>query len=279
VKTKNERIVSIFLIFLFTIVGLIALFPLCALLLASFKPTSELMRFGLNVKLQADLLTFKNYIFLFTEGAIYLEWYKNSLIITFFTTILALFFSSLVGYSLAMYNFKGKNIIFLLVLLVMMIPFEILMLPLFQMISYLKMVNTYAGVVLPMIVYPLAVFFFRQFALGLPKELMDAARIDGCTEFGVFFKVMAPLMIPAFGTMGILLSLFSWNNFLWPLLVLRSTDMATLPIALAGLINPYGGNYDILISGSMLTVLPIIIIFLFAQKYFISGLTSGGVKG
>ncbi|MFB5661297.1 carbohydrate ABC transporter permease [Alteribacillus sp. HJP-4] len=257
----------------------IALFPLLALLLASLKPTTELMRFGLNLQLQPELLSIDNYLFLFTEGSIYFRWFFNSLLVSFFTTVLALFFSSLVGYSIAMYDFKGKGIVFLLVLVVMMVPFEILMLPLFNLMSFLGLINSYTGVVLPMIVYPLAVFFFRQYSLGLPKELMDAARIDGSTEYGIFFKIMAPLMTPAYGTMAILIAMFSWNNFLWPLIVLRTTDMATLPIGLAGLLSPYGNNYDILISGSIITVLPIIIVFLFAQKYFISGITAGGVKG
>ncbi len=276
---KRHRWVS-YLLFLFMLIpALIALFPLGALILASLKPSTELMRFGLNLYPQFELWSLDNYTYLFTEGSIYFHWFKNSLIITFFSTFLALFFSSMVGYSLAMYSFRGQNIVLLLVLLVMMIPFEILMLPLFNMMIALNTVNTYAGVILPMLVHPLAVFFFRQFALGLPKELMDAARIDGCSEYGIFFKIMVPLMTPAYGAMAILLALFSWNNFLWPLVVLRTSDMFTLPIGLAGLLSPYGNNYDVLISGSVLTVIPIIIVFLFFQRYFISGLTVGGVKG
>ncbi|MDP4113795.1 MAG: arabinose ABC transporter permease AraQ, partial [Bacillota bacterium] len=120
---------------------------------------------------------------------------------------------------------------------------------------------------------------FRQYALGLPRDLLDSARMDGCTEFGIFFRIMAPLMKPAFGAMIILQSLNSWNNFLWPLIVLRSKEMFTLPIGLSSLLSPYGNNYDMLISGSVFAILPVIIIFLFFQKYFISGLTVGGVKG
>lgn len=161
----------------------------------------------------------------------------------------------------------------------MMVPLEIMMLPLFKMTVALKIVDSYTGVILPFIVAPVAVFFFRQYALGLPKALLESARVDGCTEFGIFLRIMMPLMKPAFGAMAILQAMGSWNNFLWPLIVLRSKEMFTLPIGFASLLSPYGNNYDLLISGAVLAVIPIIIIFLFFQKYFISGLTSGGIKG
>jgi len=279
-KNQSRRKWVSGLLLLFMIIPvLIAVFPLAALTIASFKPSTELMRYGLNVYPQFELWSLKNYVYLFTDGSIYFHWFKNSVLITVISTILALIFSSMVGYSLAMYRFKGQSIVLFLVLLIMLIPFEILMLPLFNMMIGLGFVNTYTGVILPMIIHPLAIFFFRQYALSLPNDLMDAARIDGCTEYGIFFRIMIPLMKPAYGAMGILLALFSWNNFLWPLVVLRTKEMLTLPIGLAGLLSPYGNNYDVLIAGSVLTVLPIIIVFIFAQKYFISSLAAGAVKG
>jgi arabinosaccharide transport system permease protein len=131
---------------------------------------------------------------------------------------------------LALYDFKGRNLIFGFVLFILMVPFEILMLPLFQLMISMNLINTYTAVILPAVVAPVAVFFFRQYAIGLPKELMDAARIDGATEYGIFFKIMLPLMAPSMAAMAILQGLGSWNNFLWPLIVLRSNDMFTLPI-------------------------------------------------
>ncbi|OYD07169.1 carbohydrate ABC transporter permease [Paludifilum halophilum] len=277
-KRRNRflSILSLLVVFFFS---LFALFPLFALLLASLKPSSELMRFGLNLKLQPELLSLKNYFYLFSEQArLYFEWYKNSLIVTLLYTAISLFLSSMVGYALAIYDFKGKNLILTLVLFVMMIPLEIMMLPLFEEMILFRLIDTYWGVVLPFAVAPFAVFFFRQYAIGLPRELLDAARIDGCSEFGIYLRIMSPLMVPAYGAMAILQAMNSWNNFLWPLVVLRSNEMFTLPIGLAGLLTPYGNNYDILISGSVLAILPIIILFIFFQRYFISGLTLGGVK-
>ncbi|WP_460415741.1 carbohydrate ABC transporter permease [Planifilum fimeticola] len=278
--TAERRVVLRVFIAIF-LVGLsfVVLFPFLALLLASFKSASELMRFGLNLRLDFDVLSLKNYLYLFSEqGKIYWTWYKNSLLITLLFTAISLFLSSLVGYALAVYNFKGKNTVLFLVLFLMMIPLEILMLPLFEEMIAFRLVDTYWGVIVPFAVSPFAVFFFRQYAVSLPRDLLDAARIDGCSEFGIYLRIMSPLMIPAFGAMGILQALHSWNNFLWPLVVLRTDEMFTLPIGLAGLLTPYGNNYDVLISGAVLTVIPIIILFFFFQRYFISGLTIGAVK-
>jgi len=278
-ETKANKVQSTLLLLFFIGLSILTLLPFAAILLASFKPSSELLRFGLNLKIQPELLTLSNYEYIFTEGKRFLVWYKNSIFITLLFTVFSIFVSSMVGYALAVYNFKGKTLIFTLVLLSLMIPVEIMMLPLYKEMIFMKLVNTYWGVILPFLATPYAIFFFRQYALGLPKGLIDAARVDGCTEIGIYFRIMAPLMVPAFGSMAILQAMHSWNNFLWPLIVLRTEDMFTIPIGLAGLLSPYGNNYDLLISGSVLSVLPILVVFLFFQRYFISGLTLGGVKG
>ena len=261
------------------LICLIALFPVVMLIISSFRPSYELMRTGISLVFDWSTLNFQNYQYIITQAAGYWSWYMNSLIISAITIVLSLFFSAMVGYALAVYDFRGKNLFFIFVVFILMVPFEILMLPLFQMMINFQFVDTYVGVLLPMVVAPIAVFFFRQYAIGLPAELMDAARIDGATEYGIYFKVMLPLMIPSLGAMAILQGLGSWNNFLWPLIVLRSNDMFTLPIGLATLLTPYGNNYDVLIAGSVMTIIPIIILFIFFQRYFISGLTVGGVKG
>ncbi|MGP4039351.1 carbohydrate ABC transporter permease [Gracilibacillus sp. D59] len=261
------------------IVCLIALFPVIMLLISSLRPSSELMRTGISLAFDWSILNFDNYDYIFTQAGDYWTWYTNSLIISAVTIVLSLFFSSMVGYALAVYDFKGRNLFFTFVVFILMVPFEILMLPLFQMMIKVQLVDSYLGVILPMVVAPIAVFFFRQYALGLPVQLMDAARIDGSTEYGIFFKIMLPLMGPSLGAMAILQGLGSWNNFLWPLIVLRSNDMFTLPIGLATLLTPYGNNYDVLIAGSVMTIVPIIILFIFFQRYFVAGLTTGGVKG
>ncbi|WP_026673362.1 carbohydrate ABC transporter permease [Alkalihalobacterium bogoriense] len=278
-KQKNNPLLTWFLTIGFVVIAFVALFPLFTLILSSFRPATDLMRNGISLVFDPNTLTLNNYIYIFNEAGVYWKWFGNSVWISMVIVVLSLLFSSMVGYALAVYDFKGKNFFFLLVLVILMIPFEILMLPLFQLMIKLKLVDTYSAVILPAIVAPIAVFFFRQYALGLPKELMDAARIDGCTEYGIFFRIMLPLMGPSLAAMAILQGLNSWNNFLWPLVVLRSNDMFTLPIGLATLLTPYGNNYDILLAGSVMTIVPIVILFIFFQRYFVAGLTVGGVKG
>ena len=277
---SKDKIQTAVILFVLSLFALFALAPFFFMLLSSFKPGDQIIKNGISAKINFDIMSWENYKILFTErNGIYLEWYKNSVIITTIQTAVAVFLSSWVGYGLAVYEFKGKNIIFILVLVLMMVPIEILILPLYRLSVSLKIIDTYAGVILPFIVPPMAVFFFRQFAVGLPTELIDAARIDGASEFGIFFKIMMPLMKPAYGAMIILQAMFSWNAFVWPLIVLRSNENFTLPIGLSSLITPYGNSYDMLFSGAVISVVPIIILFMFKQNSFISGLTVGGVKG
>ncbi|WP_040951927.1 carbohydrate ABC transporter permease [Gorillibacterium massiliense] len=280
-KTKFTLSSALMLI-LFLVLAVLMLFPLYALFLASLKPATELFRYGLNVRWDLDVMGFANYKSIFSgkgDASHYFGWYKNSLVITILFTLLSLLLSSMVGYGLGMYRFKGRNLIFTLVLVVMMIPVEIILLPLYKLMISMKLINTIWGVILPFIVSPLPIFFFRQFALGLPKDFMDAGRIDGCTEYGIFFRIMVPLMAPAFGAITILQAMNSWNNFLWPLIVLRTTEQFTLPIGLASFVSPLGNNYEALIAGAVLAILPILVVFLFFQRFFMEGLTVGGVKG
>lgn len=275
-KGKWARVITFLMLLFFSIFALV---PFYFMLVSSFKPGSELIRYGINLKLQPEIMSLKNYFLLFTgKEGIYLHWYKNSVLITFFQTLVAVFLSAAVGYGLAIYRFRGRNLIFITVLIVMMVPIEILMLPLYELIVRLRIIDTYAGVILPFAVPPFAVFFFRQYALGLPRDLLDAGRIDGCSEYGIYFKIMMPLMKPAFGAIIILQAMFSWNSLVWPLIALRSNEHMTLPIGLSSLITPYGHNYDMLMAGAVLSVLPIIIIYILNQKAFISGLTIGAFK-
>ncbi len=258
----------------------IAMLPFAFMFLSSLKPGQEMLRKGLSLTYEPGISSLKNYEALNTyRDGIYWQWYKSSAVIMLLQTVIGLFFGSLVGYGLAMYQFKGRNLIFTLVLLVMMIPFEILLLPLYRTLIRVKLTDTYFGVILPYLVPPFMVFFFRQYVQGLPRELLEAGRIDGCTDYGVFFRIMTPIMIPAFGAMAILSCMNSWNNLLWPLIVLSTNEKFTIPIGMGTTITPYGNAFDVLMPGAVMAVVPIVIIYLFAQKTFIAGLTAGSVKG
>lgn len=271
---------SVLVFLILTVLAVFCLAPFFFLLLSSFRPGVEMIRNGISLNIDFSALNLNNYwLLLKGKDGIYPLWYINSVIITVVHTILSLLLTSMVGYGLAIYNFKGRNLIFTIVLVVMMIPIEILILPLYKLAITIDLIDSYMGVILPFVVAPTSIFFFRQYADTLPKELLDAARIDGCGEIRIFFQIMMPLMLPAFGAMGILQAMFSWNSFVWPLIVLRSSNMLTLPIGLQSLITPYGNNYDLLFPGAVMSVIPIILLFIINQKAFISGLTMGGVKG
>ena len=284
---SNRRVASVLATGLFVILcGFIA-FPLLAGLLASFRPGRELVQNGLAINWDFKTMTLDNYKYLFglggenskVDSAKYFMWYKNSLILTLLTVVLTLLVCYFVAYGLTMYKFRLQGFLFFMVIATMCVPFEILMLPLYQEVTTLHIINTRAGVILPGLCAASTIFFFRQYMQSLPHELLDAARIDGCTEYGISVKIMMPITKPAFASMAILCAMGSWNNMLWPMLVFRDTNKFTLQIGLNTLLTPYGNNYDLLIAGSMFGIIPILVIYLIFQRYLIEGMTSGAVKG
>ena len=288
-KNKKNRIggtkTTIFTILstgLFAVLSFLIVFPVFAGLIASFRPGRELIRKGLSINLDISTMSLDNYIYLFSgneDSQKYFMWFKNSLVLTVLTVVLTLLICYFVAYGLSMYDYKLKNFLFFLVIATMMVPFEILMLPLYREIINLKLIDTIWGVMLPGLCGASTIFFFRQYMIGLPKELLDAGRIDGATEYGICVKIMLPITKPAFASMAILCSMGAWNNMLWPLMVFRSAEKFTLPIGLNSLLTPYGNNYDVLIAGSMFSIIPVLVVFLCFQKYFIDGMTAGAVKG
>lgn len=279
---KKRTIRSVLATGWFAVLSFTVAFPLLAGLLASFRPGRELIRKGLSIDLNFSTMTLDNYTYLFSGNADsqkYFMWFRNSLILTAVSVIGTLLISYIVAYGLAMYEYPLKNFLFFLVIATMMVPFEILILPLYKEMITLKLIDTLAGVVLPGLCNASTIFFFRQYMIGLPKELLDAGRIDGATEYGICFKIMLPITKPAFAAMSILTAMGAWNNVLWPMLVFRNAAKFTLPIGLNTLLTPYGNNYDVLIAGSIFGIIPVFVVFLLFQRYFIEGMTVGAVKG
>lgn len=278
---KNHTGYRVFTTLLFILLSLCALGPFIYLVLASFVvDMSQVFKNGLSLRITPDMLGVNNYIMLYTQqNAVFFSWFKNSVIVTALFTSLSLVISSMVGYGVSMYDFKGKRAYVVIILSTMMIPIEILMLPLYREMLTFRLINSYMGVVLPFAVSAFAVYFFMQYISTLPRELVDAGRVDGCGEARIFVQIMAPLMLPAFGTMGILQAMTAWNDFLWPLIVMSTNANFTLTVGLQTYLNPYGNNYNMLFAGAVISVLPIMLLFLFNQKSFIAGLAVGGVKG
>ena len=284
---SNHKVGTVIGTGIFVILCAFIAFPLLAGLMASFRPGRELVQNGLAINFDFSTMTLDNYKYLFglsggtskVDSAKYFMWYKNSLILTILTVVLTLLVCYFIAYGLTMYKFKLQGFLFFLVIATMCVPFEILMLPLYQEVTALGIINSRAGVILPGLCGASTIFFFRQYMQSLPKELLDAARIDGCTEYGISVKIMMPITKPAFASMAILCAMGSWNNMLWPLLVFRYTSKFTLQIGLNTLLTPYGNNYDLLIAGAMFGIIPILVIYLISQKYLIDRMTAGAVKG
>lgn len=208
----------------------------------------------------------------------YNRYFINSIFIATASTLLTLFFCSLGGYAFAKYRFRGQKILFGILLASMMVPFQVLLVPLFGLMYDIGWLNSYKAIIIPFSVGAFGVFLMRQFIVTIPTELLDAARIDGCSEFGIYYRIVLPIIKPALGALTIYSFLGSWNGYLWPLIILRDEEKYTLPIGLANLVGIYRQDYGMLMAGTLLSLMPIVILFLAMQREFVQGITLGSVK-
>ena len=208
----------------------------------------------------------------------YNRYFINSVFIATASTLLTLFFCSLGGYAFAKYQFRGQKILFGILLASMMVPFQVLLVPLFGLMYDIGWLNSYKAIIIPFSVGAFGVFLMRQFIVTIPSELLDAARIDGCSEFGIYYRIVLPIIKPALGALTIYSFLGSWNGYLWPLIILRDEVKYTLPIGLANLVGTYRQDYGMLMAGTLLSLMPIVILFLAMQREFVQGITLGSVK-
>jgi multiple sugar transport system permease protein len=207
--------------------------------------------------------------------------YLNSMIVTTLTTLGILLTSSLAGYGFAKFQFPGRDLLFLIVLATMMIPFFVVLIPIFYMISKFGWVNSYPGLIVPNIAAAFGIFLMRQYMLSLPDEVLDAARVDGASEFEIYWRIVLPLSTPVLGALGILAFVYQWNNFLWPLVVARSDSMWTVPVGLNSL-RVYASSAQVInmqMAGATLGIIPLVIVFLALQRYFVRGIALTGMKG
>ena len=293
VRTASKRklgyspVARALLLSFFAVLALLILIPLIVMVLGTFKGGMEMWRSGLNLNPEFEKWSLKSWRYLFTGISIegeylphdYFVWFNNSMVITVAQTVMTLFISSFVAYGFEMYEFKGKNVIFMCVLMVLMIPLEILMLPMYVQANAMRLLDNRWGVMLPFLASVSAIFFFKQYLAGVPKDLLDAGRVDGCNEYSIFFRIVLPIMGPAMSSMAVLVGMGAWNALLWPMLVLTTMKKYTLPIGLNTLFTPYGNNYDLMICGSCFAILPILLLYIFAQRFIIEGMTAGSVKG
>ena len=203
----------------------------------------------------------------------------NSTLIATTVTVLSLLINSMAGYAFAKLRFRYRDRVFRLLTLGLVIPVQVSMLPLFLLLRELGLINTYWGVIIPGLSSIFGIFLIRQYATSIPDDLIDAARIDGASEFRIYWSVVVPVIKPILATLAIWTFLSTWNDFMWPLIVLNDESMFTLPVALANLSGERVQDTELMMAGSVLTVLPVLIVFLVLQKYYVEGITMGSVKG
>lgn len=257
------------------VLALLVVTPVVWLILSAFKPEKEIISYPPTFFPQT--LTLDN--FGVVAGRIKIWRYVlNSVIYAGGTTALAVIVNSLAGYVYARFDFKGRNFFFLFTLATMMIPFQVIMVPSFLVVYKLGMYNTYWGLIIPRVAVATSIFMMRAAFTGLPKELEDAGRIDGLSEFGIYLRIMLPQVKPALICLIILSVNGSWNDLLWPMLVASKTDMRTLANGLALFVGEYTVQYGAAFAGTMISLLPMLLLYLFGQKYFVEGMASSGLK-
>jgi len=253
------------------------MFPFVWMLSSSFKPYSEIFA-GTSFLPQAP--TFHNYVSLFQQSDALLKLW-NSFYIATAATLISVFLCSMGGYAFAKFRFPGRAYLFGFMLASMALPFAVVMVPLFVMMrNVFHWIDTPWPLIVPTAANAFGIFFMRQYMFSIPDDIIESARIDGASEFGIFWRIVLPTSLPALISLSIIFFMSSWNNFLWPLAVLRSDPVQTVPVMLDSLQGPPGRTaFDVLMAGSVVSVLPMLIVFLLLQRHLVAGVTAGAVKG
>jgi len=259
-----------------TAVAALTFAPLAWMVSASLMPTGQAS--SLPIRVLPDGATLAHYRDIFTRLNLG-RYLLNSTLIAVSVTSISLIFNSMAGYAFAKYRFRGRDRLFKTLLAAMIIPGQVTMLPLFLMLNKMGLVNTYWGVIIPGLASVYGIFLIRQFALSIPDSLIDAARIDGASDFRIYRTIILPLCKPVLITLAIFTFMGTWNDFIWPLIVMTDNSMYTLPVALANLVGEHVQDTELMMAGSVITILPVLLVFMSLQKYYIQGIMAGSVKG
>lgn len=257
-------------------VGITMIFPFFWMASTALKADHELYR--LPPVFIPEVLQWSNFSEAWNSGP-FNRYLFNTVLISVISTAATLFLASLGGVAFGKYNFRGKGILFAIILAVMMIPPQVTLIPNYLILRSLKWLNTYQGVIIPSIVSPFGIFLVRQYMHTIPNDLMDAARIDGCHEWGIFWRILLPLIKPVLGTLAIFSFTDSWNSFLWPLIIMDSTSMYTLQVGLAFFRGQHQVFPNLLMAANLVAIIPVLLLFVAAQRFFVQGIQFGGIKG
>ena len=254
----------------------ITLFPLLWMVSVSFMSPGEASNYP--PPLVPERPTFANYRELFAHTGMG-RYLANSILLAVAATLLSLVFNVMAGYAFAKLRFAGRDRIFKVLLGALVIPGQVAMVPLFLLLKHMGLVNSYGGVIVPALASIFGIFLVRQYALSIPDDLLEAARIDGASEWRIFALIVVPLLKPIIVTLAVFTLLGTWNDFMWPLIVLTDQELYTLPVALASLSREHVQDNELMMAGAVLTIVPVLIVFLVLQRYYMQGLMMGSVKG
>jgi len=257
-------------------IALVMLIPMIWMVVTSFETISEARRFP--PVLVPSSIQWQNYLDVL-QDAPFIRWFINSTIVTTASVASNLLFCSLAGYAFARIPFFGRDAVFVLILVTLMVPFQVVMIPVFLIVKQAGLIDTLGGLILPNLAGAFGVFLLRQFFRSLPVELEEAAMIDGASRIGVLFKIVLPLSGPVLATLGVITFMWTWNDFLWPLITIYSSDNMTLQLGLTTFQGRHQASTNLLMAANMMTVLPTLILFFLAQRYFIRGIATTGLKG
>lgn len=274
---RNESTAWNVLVYILLVVGSVLMFtPVLWIILSSFKGLSEIYRSPPTFL--PEVWVFSNYGEAIVEFP-FLRYLWNSVMVTASATLLTLFINSMAAFALSKYQFPGRNIIFLLMLATLMVPIRVIMLPVYLMIARLGMANTLWGIMIPPSATPTGVFILRQYMLTISDELLDAAKIDGAGHFHIYARIMLPLSAPALAVLTVFSVMWRWNDFLWPLIVISRERLFTLQLALARFRGELVTDWNYVLSMTVLSIVPIVLVFVFMQRYLVRGIASTGLKG
>ncbi|UJQ94742.1 carbohydrate ABC transporter permease [Mariluticola halotolerans] len=275
--TKQFRAIRPGRIFVWTLLalgGIAMITPFVFMISTSLKTPDQVY----DLRFIPAMPTLRNYVELFEDGR-FSAWFINSLVTSTLVTLSVLFFDSLVGYTLSKYRFRGRNLVFIAILSTLMIPTEMLVIPWYVMSSHFGWLDSYWGIMFPGLITGFGVFLMRQFFGTVPDELIDAARIDGLSEFRIWWEIALPLVAPALSALAIFTFLGNWTAFLWPLIVTSDRDLFTVPVGLSSFASENLTRWEMVMTGAAVSTIPTLIVFIIFQKYIIRGVVLSGLKG
>lgn len=276
-KTKKKQIIHLFSYLALTLMGFTMILPFLWMLSAAFKPEVEIFRFP--IKWIPENPTLSNMKAIFSEKYNFALYYLNSFKIAVTVTLIQLFTCSFAAYAFSKIRFPGRDQIFLCYLGTLMVPFQVTMIPLFIIMKNLHLLDTHMSLILMSAFSAYGVFLLRQFYMGIPDELCEAAKLDGCGHFMIYSKIMLPNIKPAMATLGIFTFLGQWNDFLAPLIFLKTKSILTIPLGLKMFVSEYNVEFGKMMAGTSIALIPVIVVFFIGQKYFVEGIAMTGVKG